>query len=168
MKFETEVKKVVKKPRLTRNGPHRQNYFHPKNLFKYMGDTDNIIYRSSWEKKVFIFLDENPNILGWASEPFPIPYMKPIMINGKASMKKANYFPDIYVEFIDATGTEKRQLIEIKPDKQTRPSTSRKPTVKLQENYVHAVNTAKWNAAQLWCQHNGIEFVIATEKSIFR
>ena len=134
-----------------------------------MGDVDkDIVFRSSWEKRVFIFLDENPHILGWASEPFPIPYMKPVMINGKPSMRKANYFPDIYVEFIDANGKERKQLIEIKPEKQTKPSKSRKPTVKLQENYAYEVNTAKWRAAQLWCDHNGVEFVIATEKSIFR
>jgi hypothetical protein len=157
----------LNKPKLTRTS-HHANYFIPKNTYKYIGDFDKIIFRSSWEKRVFIFLDENPHIIGWASEPFPIPYMKPILVNGKASMRKANYFPDIYVEFIDSHGNEKRQLIEIKPEKQTKPSKSKKPTIKLQENYAYAVNTAKWSAATAWCSQHGIEFIIATEKTLFR
>lgn len=149
-------------------GAWHQNFFIPKNPHKYMGDFDNIIYRSSWEKRVFTFLDENPHIISWASEPFPIPYIKPVLVNGKASMRKANYFPDIYVEFIDSKGKERRQLIEIKPEKQTKPSKSKKATVKLQENYAYAVNTAKWAAAKAWCEKHDVEFLIATEKTLFR
>jgi hypothetical protein len=117
-------------------GKYRQGIFEVTNPHKYIGDFSNVIYRSSWEKRAFEFLDKNEYILGWASEPFPIAYMKPVMRNGVLIMKKSRYFPDLYVEFIDANGKERRQLIEIKPLKQTKPSKSRKPTVKLQENYV--------------------------------
>lgn len=149
-------------------GRWKQDYFIPKNPHKYLGDADKIVYRSSWELKVFKFLDENQYILAWESEPFGIPYMKPTIINGKQTFKKANYFPDVYVEFVDDKGNERRQMVEIKPQKQTRKSRAKKTIVKLQENHTLAINQAKWTAAKQWCDANGIEFVIATEKSIFR
>jgi len=146
----------------------RKGKFIPKNPHKYLGDINKITYRSSWEKRVFRELDDNEFILAWSSEPFGIPYMKPVMVNGVPTVKKALYYPDIYVEYIDADGKERHQMIEIKPSKQTKPSRAKKLNVKLQENYVYAVNTAKWSAAKQWCDAHGIEFIIATEKSLFR
>ena len=156
------------KKTIKNSSPWRKGKYTPTNPHKYLGDIDNIIYRSSWEKRVFQFLDSNKYIMAWASEPFPIPYMKPCMTNGKMTTKKANYYPDIYVEFIDESGIEKRQLIEIKPEKQTKSSRTRNAVKRLNENYVYAVNSAKWAAAKAWCDAHNIEFVIATEKSIFR
>jgi hypothetical protein len=138
-----------------------------KNPHKYLGDLDNIVYRSSWERSFFEFLDNNPYIINWASEPFPIPYMKPAMVNNKPTVKKANYFPDLFVEYVDKEGNVHQELLEIKPQKQTKPSRSKKATVKIQEDYTFAVNTAKWKAAKDWCKHNGMEFKIVTEKSIY-
>ena len=162
-----EKPRKIKKPRKS-TSPYRTGLFTPKNPHKYIGDIDKITFRSSWEKRVFTFLDDNPYILGWASEPFPIPYMKPVFINGRPAFKRANYYPDIYVEFIDKDGMECRQLIEIKPEKQTKLSKSRKPVVRLEENYIFQVNQAKWMAAEAWAKANGVEFMVATEKSIFR
>lgn len=150
------------------NSRFRQGYYQVKNPHKYIGDETQIIYRSSWEKKFFEFLDNNQYILAWSSETISIPYMKPCMINGNISYKKANYYPDVYVEFIDEHGNEKKQIIEIKPKKQTKKSRSKNPLAKLQENFVYEINMAKWAAAEQWCKANGIEFKIATEKSIFR
>ena len=36
--------------------------FKVKNIKKYKGDFDNIIYRSLWERHVFKWCDENPNV----------------------------------------------------------------------------------------------------------
>jgi hypothetical protein len=157
-----------KKRRVKATGPFRQGMFTPKNAYKYLGDVENITFRSSWEKKVFEFLDTNDYIIGWASEPFPIEYMKPVMVGNVWRQKKAKYFPDIYVEYIDKDGHERRELIEIKPDKQTRPSKAKKPTVRMQENYAYSVNMAKWEAAEKFCKSVGIVFKVATEKELFR
>lgn len=146
------------------------NKFVPANPEKYIGpDIDKIIFRSSWEKRFFSFLDNNPYILAWASEPEGISYMKPIPDEkGGVKLKPAKYYPDIYVEYVTEDKKFKKELIEIKPLKQTKPSKSRNPVTKLQENYVHAVNTAKWEAARKWCEDRDIEFKILTEKSLFK
>jgi hypothetical protein len=147
-----------------------QNFYKVVNRHKYIGpDVDKVFYRSSWERKMFEFLDNNPYVLAWGSEIEPINYMKPVPDkNGGVKMKPAKYYPDIYVEYVNENKEFKKELIEIKPDKQTRPSRSRKPTVKLQENYTHAVNTAKWEAAKRWCEERGIEFKIYTENNVYR
>ena len=41
---------------------------------KYMGDSDNIIYRSMWERRCMKYFDINPSVLQWASEEVVIPY----------------------------------------------------------------------------------------------
>jgi hypothetical protein len=37
--------------------------FVPKNASKYLGDPTNIIYRSLWERRVMVYLDEEPSVL---------------------------------------------------------------------------------------------------------
>lgn len=147
-----------------------QNVYVVKNPHKYIGpDIDKVVFRSSWEKRFFEFLDNNTYVLAWASEPEAIPYLKPVPDEkGGVKLKISKYYPDLYVEYVTEDRIFKKELIEIKPLKQTKPSKSRKPTVKLQENYIHAVNTAKWEAATKWCADKGIEFKILTEKSIFK
>ena len=53
-------------------------FFRPKNPAKYSGDYKNIIYRSLWERNVFRWCDENPQILKWVSEEVVIPYYYPL------------------------------------------------------------------------------------------
>ena len=49
-----------------------------KNPDKYVGNKDNIVYRSSWEKVMMINLDNNPNVWKWTSEETVIPYISPL------------------------------------------------------------------------------------------
>jgi hypothetical protein len=147
-----------------------QNFYKVKHREKYIGpDVDNVVFRSSWEKKMFEFLDNNPYVLAWGSEIEPIHYMKPVSDEkGNLRVRPAKYYPDVYVEYVNENKEFKKELIEIKPEKQTKPSKSRKASVKLQENYIHAVNTAKWEAARQWCEERDIEFKIYTEKSVYK
>ena len=39
----------------------------PENPKKYKGDPTNIIYRSSWEKQMMIYFDNNEHIVEWQS-----------------------------------------------------------------------------------------------------
>lgn len=142
----------------------RQGKFKPRNQHKYVGDIDNIIFRSSWELRAFRFCDNNPNVLGWSSEEHAIPYLKP----GKFGPKRANYYPDLYVEIVDREQKMRKMLIEIKPLKQTKPSKSRKWDNKLRENYAYTVNKLKWAAATEWCAVRGFEFHLMTENSLFK
>lgn len=142
----------------------RTGKFKPKNTHKYLGDIDNIEYRSSWELNVFEMLDGNINVLAWASEEIKIPYLKPLS-NG--DYRLATYYPDVYVEYVNKNGEIIKELMEIKPKKQTKPSRSKNPKVKLTEEYNRAVNMAKWDAAKKWCDSNGITFRIYTEESVY-
>ncbi len=148
---------------------YHQGKFRPKNPAKYKGDPTNIIYRSSWELKLFSYLDSHPNVLKWASEEFSIPYISPI--DGRWH----RYFPDVYVEQINTDGKKQIVLIEVKPAAQTvPPSVQTKLTAKgnLSRRYLNEVKTwgindAKWKAAQEFCLDRGWTFQILTEKQLF-
>ena len=142
----------------------RQGYYQPKRPEKYVGDVNNIVYRSSWELEAFEFCDNNPNVIKWASEEIVIPYMVPTANGGT---RKARYFPDLYMEYKNRDGKVIRDLIEIKPHKQTKTSRSRNPKNKMYENAVHMKNQLKWEAARNWCKQNGMNFRILTEKEQF-
>lgn len=138
--------------------------FHPKNREKYIGKSETIVYRSSWELNALRFFDQNPNVLRWSYEDIKIKYLKP-MPNG--NMKMATYIPDAYVEYTNRNGELKKELLEIKPKKQTVRSKSRNINQKMYEDYVYAVNMCKWEAAERWCKSQGIIFRVITEVSIF-
>ncbi len=146
----------------------KTDIFIPKNKHKYLGkNIDHIVYRSSWEKRVFEFCDNNQNVLGWSSEPFAINYLKPDP-NHHNNVKPARYYPDLYVEYVDKNKLLIKELIEMKPLKYTKPSRSKNPQTKIFENYQYIVNMAKWQAAQKWCDEKGYSFRILTEKYIFK
>ena len=55
-----------------------KGFFKPKNPQKYRGDPTNIIYRSGWELKLMLYLDEHKDVVNWGSEELIIPYRSPI------------------------------------------------------------------------------------------
>ena len=132
--------------------------FTPKTPKKYIGDPNNIIYRSSWEQRVFARLDIDPNIIKWASEEFAIPYLSPI------DNRVHKYYPDVYVENVNG----EKFVVEIKPDKQTRPP--QKPTRNskryITEVSTYMINKSKWDAAEIFCKKHNLKFIIATEKTM--
>lgn len=136
-----------------------------QNPEKYLGDPDNVIFRSSWEEEAFKRLDLNPHIIKWASEEIGIEYLKPNPQTG--NFEKGLYFPDLFIVKKDTNGNISREIIEIKPYKQTRPPRSRKPNVRLQEEYQWLINQHKWEAAKAWCDSYDIKFTIMTEKDMF-
>jgi hypothetical protein len=138
---------------------YRQGIFKPKNTSKYKGDPTNIVYRSSWERIVFSYLDQHSNCIGWSSEETIIPYRSPV--DGKIH----RYFVDIKATF-KTNNTAKTFLIEIKPFAQTQPPTSKNKRVLLEATATYAVNQAKWDAARKLCKESGYEFMILTEYEI--
>jgi hypothetical protein len=130
--------------------------FTPKNPDKYIGK-GTIKYRSSWELMFFMFLDNNPSVLKWASESITIPYRNPL--TGKQTI----YIPDIFMVYVNKTGKQISEVVEIKPSKQTSLMEARTAHDK-----AHAViNMAKWQQAQAWCSRNGINFRVVTEQQLF-
>jgi hypothetical protein len=140
--------------------------FPLRNPQKYLGDIRQLKYKSSWEEEAFKVCDNNPYILEWGYEIIDILYVIPsIKTMGKLQVKK--YKPDLYVVVQNENGTVNKKLIEIKPFKQTKKSRSRNPRIKLQEDYIHGINTLKWNAAVEWCKERNIEFLVVTERELF-
>lgn len=149
---------------LKSKGRHKKGKFYLNYPEKYLGNSNNIIFRSSWELEAFKFCDNNKNIIRWASEEIAIPYMKP----SQGGFKQAKYYPDLYVEYYNKHGSLVRELIEIKPYKQLTASRARKRTTRLLENQAYAVNFAKWEAAKEWCRKRNIRFTFLTEKDLFK
>jgi hypothetical protein len=135
--------------------------FTPKNPKKYAGDPTNIVYRSLWELKVMKYLDENNRVIHWASEELIIPYVSPV------DNKVHRYFPDFVIKTLNKEGIETTFVLEVKPEKQTRPPTQKRKTKQfLQEVITYAINEAKWKAAELFCLEHGWKFKIITEKDL--
>ena len=136
--------------------------FSPKNPQKYIGDPNNIVYRSSWECKVMDWLDRNDDIISWASEELIVPYKSPV------DNRFHRYFPDFLVKIRTKDGQLKTWMIEIKPKKQTREPQKPKRITKQYINEVTTwgVNQAKWKAATEYCLDKGWTFQIITEDDL--
>lgn len=132
--------------------------FVPKNPEKYLGDPARIIFRSSWEVKLFKWLDMTPAVLQWASEEFSIPYFHPF------KNKVAQYYPDALVIYKDKFGNLKKEIVEIKPYKETVLT----PKASDLDKIALAVNQAKWKAAADFAAKQGLSFRVITEKTMFR
>lgn len=133
-----------------------QGQYTPINPEKYVGSYP-IIFRSSWEHKVMVMFDTNPNILNWASESLKIPYQNPF--TGKYTV----YVPDFVVTYVDAKGQRKAEIIEVKPAKETFLEQAKSPKAKA----AVALNTFKWAAAQAFARQHGMTFRVMNEGNIF-
>ena len=143
---------------------YKQGFFSPKFPKKYIGDPTNIVFRSGWERRVMQSLDENTNVLRWASEEIIVPYISPI------DNRPHRYFVDFYVEARAIDGSIKKMLLEVKPAAQTQPPKSPKRRTKryISEVMTYGVNEAKWKAAREYCKDKGWEFRIITEAELFK
>jgi hypothetical protein len=135
--------------------------FLPQNPQKYAGDANNIIWRSTWEKRVMEWLDRSDNVVYWASEELVIKYYSPI------DNKIHRYFPDFTVKIKKKDGTVMTHVLEVKPEYQTRqPVMKRKTKRFLEEQVTYIVNQSKWKAATEFCKDRGWVFQIVTEKDL--
>jgi len=143
---------------------HKKGFFHPRNPEKYMGDLNNIVYRSSWEENFMNFLDNNTKIFRWGSEIISIPYIKP------TTGRVHKYYPDFYVEYESRSGKIIKEVVEVKPLKQIKKPTTKGKTKKTQlyEGITWAINMSKWQSAQLFCDKYGFKFTLKSEKDIFK
>jgi len=144
-------------------GQSIKSIYKPSHPEKYLGNSNNIICRSSWERQFCRYCDVNPNIVKWASEEFSIPYISPV--DGRPH----RYYPDFLIEVKEKSGKLKKYVIEIKPKKQTLPPVKKKRVTKgfISEAKTYAVNQAKWKAAVDFCKDNLIEFKIITEDELY-
>ena len=111
-----------------------------KNPKKYQGDHTKVVYRSMWEKWCFKWCDENSDVKIWSSEEVVVPYFYEV------DKKYHRYFVDLKVTFISG----KTVLIEIKPDKETKPPVN--PWQEDQEIYQRRFNLRKKHQQMESCQ----------------
>lgn len=138
---------------------HKGKY-KPKHPEKYVGDINNIVYRSSWELSFCRWIDNNPSVKKFNMEGVVIPYVSAV------DNKVHRYFVDFILEFEDRKGETRRALVEVKPHKQTQPPVPPKKKSKYYINEVltYHVNMSKWKAAIEFCKKNNMDFVVLTEK----
>jgi hypothetical protein len=140
---------------------YHQGIYKAENPEKYMGDANNIVYRSSWEFKAMRYFDRSKHVLAWASEELIIPYMSPL------DKRVHRYFTDFVVKM----DTGQTYVIEVKPYDQTLPpKRGKRQQKKSYEKQVmtYIVNEAKWKAAKEYCDDRKLNFMILTEKQLFR
>jgi len=137
---------------------HKRRYI-PINVKKYVGDPTNIIMRSSWETKFATWCDHNPSVVKWKSEETIIPYRCPL------DNRIHRYFVDFQIQVQNKEGILKTYIVEIKPEKQTKPPIHPGKNTKryLTEAATFVKNQAKWEAAKNWAKDRGYEFLILTE-----
>lgn len=139
---------------------YNQGMFTPKHPEKYEGNPLLICYRSSWEKKLFIWCDTNPAIIKWSSEEIVINY------RCKTDNRIHRYFIDVKIQVKDAkTNLLKTYLIEVKPLSQTKPPRKNSKRY-LKESLTFIKNQSKWQAAEEYCKDRNWTFVILTEKEL--
>ena len=111
--------------------------YKPINPKKYRGNSNQVVYRSLWERKLMVYCDNNKAVLEWGSEEVIIPYLSPW--DGKLH----RYFPDFYMKVKQANGSIKKFIIEVKPKAQC------KPPVKNPKR-----KTKRWFELSLWFDLN--------------
>jgi len=133
--------------------PYRRVY-NPRNPDKYKGNHPPIM-RSSWEYSFAKWLDNNPQVVKWASEETVIPYIS------KLDNRVHKYYTDFTVEFVG----DRVVVFEIKPKKETQPpiKRSRKSKRYLTEVQTYVRNISKWEAAKSFAKKHDISFQILTE-----
>jgi hypothetical protein len=136
--------------------------FSPKNPTKYLGDPTNIIYRSLWERRVMVHLDENPGVMKWSSEEVVIPYLSPV------DNRWHRYFPDFYVQTKNKQGMLESRILEVKPKSQAVAPKAKKRVTKqyIQEVMTYGINEAKWKAATEYCKDRNWKFMVLTEDDL--
>ena len=78
------------------------------------------------------------------------------------------YFPDYLIEVRDTQGKTSKQLIEVKPKKQTQPPVKPQSVTKsfLYEAAMWMKNQLKWKELTEFCLDNGVQFRIITEDEL--
>lgn len=133
--------------------------YKPNNPEKYKGDSNNIVYRSGWERSVCKWCDESPQVKQWSSEEVIIPYLC------ETDKKIHRYFMDFYIQYKDG----RTVLVEVKPFKETSPpKTGRGKSRKtvLSEGMTYIKNQSKWSAARDYASDRGWHFEIWTENEL--
>lgn len=124
--------------------------------------------RSSFENRMFTWLDTNKNVVSWGSEVIQIKYFN------KNDGKQHIYWVDVYMEMMHQDGMVRKHIIEVKPEKKTKPpKIPKNKTRKAMFNYQYALaeynqNQSKWEEARRWASSHNMVFSVVTEEALFK
>jgi hypothetical protein len=138
--------------------------FFPRNPSKYLGNPNNIIFRSAWERTFMEYCDTHADILQWASEELTVPYY----FTGDSKWHR--YYPDFIINVRTKADEKQTWMVEIKPSAQVQSPVNKRYANKrrqIRETIEYAKNQAKWTAAKSFCSNKGWKFVVITEKELY-
>jgi hypothetical protein len=135
-----------------------QGKFKLKNPSKYIGNYNNVFYRSSWELSLMMWFDNNSSIIEWSSEELVIIYLC------ATDNKEHRYF----VDFTFKTKSGENYWIEVKPKKYTVPPEKPKKATKryIKESLEFVKNQCKWKAANKLAMTRNATFMVWTEDTL--
>lgn len=119
-------------------------------------------YKSSLERRAFVYADLNPKVKYFSIEPFAIEYIKPV------DNCKHRYYIDMFIEFTQGA----KFLVEIKSSSETKlPDKPKHKTPKSMMLYksqieTFLVNQAKWKSADMFARSRGMKFIVLTEHEL--
>jgi len=161
---------------------YSQGLYIPVNKDKVvkLNSQGGLFYRSSWEKKIMIWLDSNPSIMKWMAEGIEIPYFSKEVVNGELENIKRRYYPDFYYKIKKSDGSIEEVIAEVKPKKEVDnvvmfkegkfiipPKISTKKMKNLEYDFKMAQkNSSKWDSMIEWCKSKGMKFIIITEEHL--
>lgn len=140
--------------------------YKPEHPEKYLGDVNNIVFRSLWERKLMVRCDLNPNVIKWGSEEIIVQYWSTV------DKRERRYFTDFVVKHKTKSGKIETLLIEVKPNKERFPplppkrKTQKTKTRYLNEMLTYKRNQDKWAAASAYAKKRGMKFVVMDEYSL--
>lgn len=161
---------------------HGGNYV-PKNKDKVLklNAYGGVFYRSSWEKKIMVWLDMKDEIFQWGAECLEIPYQMTHFDNGNIEIKKHRYYPDFFYRMRNSQGELREVVMEVKPMKEYKmvqdlnegrlavPEKGIKKLKSFEYDLKMAYkNKRKWETMIQWCDKKGYDFIIITEEHLKR
>ena len=165
------------------NSNYNQGNYIPKNKDKVikLNTQGGVYFRSSWEKIIMHWLDNNNTITKWGAECMRIPYQMTHFDNGDTKIKEHSYFPDFYYEMRLSDDTLKQVVVEVKPMKEFQmvqdlnegklnvPENGMKKLKNFEYDLKMAYkNKQKWETMINWCNKKGYDFIIITEQHLKR
>ena len=130
--------------------------YFPENPQKYIGNLNDIFFKSKLEYLCMSYLDKNENVIAWSYEPQCIKYFD------KGQQKVRRYFID-FTCVIKQGMLQKTVWLEIKPESETHPPKNKK---NIQAMMTWITNSCKWQAAQQLAKQKGYEFHIITDRDL--
>lgn len=152
-----------------------------KNPDKYVGDLQDIIYRSGWELAFAKWCDASKSVLKWSSEPTRIFYYNRIAKldeckklgldpNNPKNWAVKNYHVDFWIQIKREDDIIEKWFIEIKPKDKLKKPIPPKPNSSLKEQRrfnnlakEYLINEAKFAAMNEFAKRNGAKFYIFHE-----